>query len=75
MRKQLTDVEKQNLTDRLFLVEICNDLARRGELDGGWKADTMLKDWARELKNKTRTIFPATRLRKVFNEVIGPNCW
>ncbi len=75
MRQNLTETEQQNLTDRLFLVEICNDLARNGSLGNCEysKADTMLKDWAKELKQKTRTIFPASRLKKVFCEVVGPN--
>jgi hypothetical protein len=75
MRQNLTEVEKQNLQDRLFLVEICNDLARNGSLGEREysKADTMLKDWGKELKAKTRTIFPSSRLKKVFCEVVGPN--
>lgn len=35
----------------MFLQEIINDLERNGFVNQG-KADTMLKDWASELKSK-----------------------
>lgn len=77
MKTNLNKSEEQLMFDKLFITEICNDLARRGEVSNGEmsKADTLLKDWSRELRNKCRTIFPATRLKKVFAEKVGIRNW
>jgi len=61
-------------TDKLFITEILNDLHKHGYQCGG-KADEMLHDWAKELRDKSRTSFPASRLRKVHAEVCGANNW
>ena len=74
MKKRLTEMEEKALQDKLFITEVINDLYRGGRA-GGWKADEMLVDWARELKNKCRTIFPASRLKKVHAETCGANNW
>lgn len=61
-------------TDKLFITEILNDLHRNGFQSGG-KAETMLRDWASELRDGSRKYFPASRLRKVFNNEVGTHLW
>lgn len=61
-------------TDKFFITEILNDLHRHGFVPGD-KAETMLHDWAAELREQTRTCFPASRLRKTFEEVVGSYNW
>ncbi len=56
----------------LYLTEILNDLYRNGFLRGG-KAETMLKDWKRELTPFIQ--FPRSKTRKVFNTQISPDFW
>lgn len=68
-----TPVHK-NVEDKLFLTEIINDLYRNGFMSGG-KAQVMLQDWARELRDKTRPHFPASRLRRTHAEIIGKGLW
>jgi len=63
-----------NKTDKLFITEILNDLHRNGFQRGG-KAETMLHDWSRELKDKSRVFFPASKLHKTFNKEVGPSLW
>lgn len=65
---------KKAMTDKLFITEILNDLHRQGFVRGG-KAETMLHDWASELRMESRIFFPASRLKKVFCEVIGRYLW
>jgi hypothetical protein len=60
--------------DKLFITEILNDIHRNGYVKGG-KAETMLHDWAKELREESRTSFPASRLKKVHAEVVGSYCW
>lgn len=61
-------------TDKLYMTEILNDIHRNGYQRGG-KADEMLHDWAKELKDNARASFPASRIRKVHAEVCGANNW
>lgn len=61
-------------SDKLFITEILNDLERNGFIRGG-KAETMLRDWSRELKNRSRIWHPATNLRRIFNKLIGKENW
>lgn len=60
--------------DKLFITEILNDLYRNEFVRGG-KAECMLRDWARELREKSRTSFPVSRLKKVFRQEIGGENW
>ena len=77
MRTNLTPKERKSLFDKMFITEICNDMARRGEVTSGEmsKSDTMLKEWSAELRNECRAIFPASRLKNVFAEVVGIRNW
>ena len=65
--------EKAN--DKLFITEILNDLHRHGFDASGGKARDMLHDWARELGEEARVIFPATRLRKHHAARNGAENW
>lgn len=60
--------------DKLFITEIINDLYRNDFVSGG-KAQVMLHDWARELRKATRRFFPASRLRRTHEEVVGKGLW
>ena len=60
--------------DKLFITEILNDLHRNGFVEGG-KAETMLHDWASELREKSRHEFPASRLKIVHSKCIGKENW
>ncbi len=64
----------QDVEDKLYLTEIINDLYRNGFMHGG-KAQVMLRDWARGLRDKTRRHFPASRLRRVHAEIVGKELW
>ena len=59
-------------SDKFFITEIINDLHRNGHVPGG-KAETMLHDWARELKEKSN--HPPSRLKKEFSESVGIQNW
>jgi len=61
-------------TDKLFITEIINDLHRNGFVRNG-KAETMLHDWARELKDESRIHHPASRLKRVHAELVGSYNW
>ena len=56
-------------TDRLFIQEIINDLRKHGYVEGG-KADTMLTDWSRELKEKSGL---AGKTKKTHAKLVGRN--
>lgn len=58
--------------DKLFITEILNDLNRHGFVPMG-KADTMLRDWAKELRDKMN--IPRSGLRKEFNKSVGSQNW
>ena len=60
--------------NKFFITEILNDLHRHGYVPTG-KADTMLSDWAKELREDARTQLPASRLRKTFNKEVGIQNW
>ncbi|MCD4831023.1 MAG: hypothetical protein K8R02_04345 [Anaerohalosphaeraceae bacterium] len=60
--------------DKLFITEILNDLHRNGFIRQG-KAETMLHDWAAELREKARSQLAASRLRQVFNSEVGAYTW
>jgi hypothetical protein len=60
--------------DKLFITEILNDLHRNGFVVGG-KAETMLHDWAAELRGDTRSDFPASRLKETFCKEFGAYNW
>lgn len=64
----------QTAEDKLFITEILNDLYRNDFVKGG-KAERMLRDWARELREKSRTSFPASRIKQVFRQEIGGENW
>ena len=61
-------------SDKFFITEILNDLYRNGFVQQG-KAETMLKDWAVELREKARCELPTSRLRKQFNKEVGEYNW
>lgn len=58
---------KQNVTDRLFIQEIINDLEKNGYVRHG-KAHQLLKDWSRELRDKTNM---RGRTKSVFRDKVG----
>ena len=58
------------ISDRLFIQEMLNDLARRGLK--GLKTWQMLRDWSKELKEVTYT---RGRTKKLFYEQIGKEMW
>jgi len=78
--KQLTPIEatKKEIElatkDKLFITEILNDLYRNGFQRVG-KAETMLKDWSRELKRSAIKKFPASRLKRYFYKIVGKEQW
>lgn len=51
------------MRDHLYITEILHDLHKHGFVCGG-KAECMLHDWARELREKTRAINPVSRSKK-----------
>jgi len=58
------------VSDRLFIQEIMNDMARRGSV--GTKAWDLLRDWSRELRNKSHM---RGRTKRMFYEVVGGYLW
>lgn len=60
--------------DKFFITEILNDLYRNGFVEGG-KACVMLRDWAAELREKSRTEMSATHLKRDFGAIIGIENW
>jgi len=65
---------KPEARDKLYITEVINDLERNGYQQGG-KAQTMLRDWARELREEARTAYPATRIRKYHAAHCGCENW
>jgi hypothetical protein len=63
-----------NQSDKFFITEILNDLHKNGFVHGG-KAETMLHDWAAELREESRIKHPASRLKKEFAKQIGLENW
>ncbi len=61
-------------SDKLFITEVLNDLHRNGYVPTG-KADTMLRDWAAELREGARTEMASSRLRQTFNSEVGAQNW
>ncbi len=61
-------------SDKFFITEILNDLHRFGFVPGH-KAETMLHDWAAELRDKARVKMPASRLRRTFDKEVGAQNW
>ena len=60
--------------DKFFITEILNDLHRYGFCPGG-KAETMLHDWAAELRETARPQLKASCLRRTFNAEVGTENW
>lgn len=58
--------------DKFYITEILNDLHKHGFIKGG-KAHSMLLDWARELRQKSR--IPPSRLKKEFVKQVGVENW
>lgn len=65
------DTAKDN---KFYITEILNDLHRNGFIQQG-KAETMLRDWAAELREKARPQLAASRLRQSFNTEVGACNW
>jgi hypothetical protein len=78
LKKMIKDLEKAELAkakqDKLFITEILNDMHRNGYIHGG-KAETMLRDWAKELRENARNVLPASRLRKIHAKEVGAANW
>ncbi len=72
-RKHVNEVA-QAKENKMFLTEILNDLYRYGHVKRG-KADTMLRDWAKELRDLARPIMPPSRLRRTFDIEVGAQNW
>lgn len=62
---------EQAVEDRLFIQEIITDLERHGYVKGG-KAQTMLHDWSRELKEKAPRM---KNIRRTHAKLCGVNNW
>jgi len=60
--------------DKFFITELINDLHRNGFVHGG-KAETMLHDWSRDLRERSRSHMPASRLKTMFDEIVGKSNW
>jgi hypothetical protein len=76
-RKYIKKAEKNlSVKDFFFLTEILNDIYRHGFVQGG-KADTMLRDWKKELRQKCKKIIPGfvSKKRKLFDAVVGRQNW
>lgn len=63
-RNKLEELQEK---DRLFIQEVINDLEKNGYVRYG-KAYTMLRDWSRELRNKTHM---NGKTKKTFKKEIG----
>ena len=61
---------EQAKEDKFFITEILNDLYKNGFIPQG-KAETMLKDWATELRERTRPVMSASKLKKTFAKEVG----
>jgi hypothetical protein len=59
---------------KIFITEVLNDLHRNGFAIGG-KAECMLSDWAKELREECRDILPPSKLKKVFCDEVGKENW
>ncbi len=62
---------RQMITDKLFLQEILNDLYRNGFVRQG-KAEEMLKDWSRQLREETGL---QGKTKKTFFQLVGKENW
>jgi len=60
--------------DKMYLTEIMNDLYKNGFVQYG-KADTMLRDWSKELRTKARPVLPPSKLHRMFNKEVGSQQW
>lgn len=60
--------------DKLCITEILNDLHRNGFVRGG-KAETMLRDWAVELRERASVKHPPSRLKRTFKKLVGIENW
>lgn len=67
----MTQTIDQATADRLFIQEIVTDLERHGYVQGG-KAQTMLHDWSRELKERAPRV---ANLRRFHAEQCGAHNW
>lgn len=70
MADMLAVRDEQVVSDRLFIQEIMNDMARRGS--DGTKAWDMLRDWSRELRGKAQM---RGRTKRMFFELVGKELW
>lgn len=68
------DRARRAASDKLFITEILNDLNRYGYVEGG-KADTMLRDWAAELREIARPVIKSTPLRRYHADHCGAENW
>lgn len=57
----------ETIKDRIFIQEIINDLERNGYVCGG-KAYTMLRDWSRELRDKSGL---KGKTKKIHAQLVG----
>lgn len=64
----------QAAKDKLFITEILNDLHRNGYVRNG-KAETMLRDWAAELRGEARPVIKTIPLRRYHAEQCGAENW
>lgn len=60
--------------DKLFITEILNDLHRNGFIKQG-KADTLLRDWAAELREDCRGQLQSSKLKQTFINEVGEENW
>lgn len=68
-------MEQSLVTDRLFIQEIINDIAK--QRNSGFhpnlvKSHTMLRDWSAELREKTHM---RGRTKKIFFQKVGKENW
>lgn len=64
-------MDEEIRNDRLFIQEIINDLERNGYQQGG-KAQQLLRDWSKELRDKSHL---NGKTKKVFKETVGAYLW
>lgn len=62
---------EQDITDKLFIQEILNDLERNG-YQGGGKAQQLLKDWSSELRGKSGL---RGKTKETFIKDVGVELW
>ncbi len=67
---EINQIEEKNKNNKLFITEILNDLHKNGFVRGG-KAESMLHDWAAELRENSREKMPPSKLKSTHKTECG----